>query len=241
MYSIYIKELKSFFGTATGYIVIAIFLIATGLMLWVFPGDYNIIDRGYADLEGLFALAPWLYMFLCPAVTMRMIAEERQNGTMELLVTRPLTGWDIALGKLLAGWTVVLIALLPTLVWFVSVNLLAEPQFNVDYAQFWGSWMGLLFLALVFVSVGIFSSSLSKNQIVVFILSALFCFTLYYGFELIGSLFSGNVAYTLRTVGIHEHYSSIARGVIDSRDIAYFLSVSALFAYFTKLRIKNTL
>ena len=107
MYSIYIKELKSFFGTATGYIVIAIFLIATGLMLWVFPGDYNIIDRGYADLEGLFALAPWLYMFLCPAVTMRMIAEERQNGTMELLVTRPLTGWDIALGKLLAGWTVV--------------------------------------------------------------------------------------------------------------------------------------
>lgn len=239
MFSIYIKELKSFFGTAIGYIVIAIFLLATGLMLWVFPGNYNIIDRGYADLEGLFLITPWLYLFLCPAVTMRMIAEERQNGTIELLVTRPISGWDIALGKLFAGWTVVFIALLPTLVWFVSINLLAEPEYNVDYAQFWGSWLGLLFLAIVFISIGLFSSSLSKNQIVVFILSALICFTLYYGFELLGSLFSGHIAYFLRNLGIHEHYSSIARGVIDSRDIIYFLFVSTLFAYFTQLRVKK--
>lgn len=239
MFSIYTKELNSFFSTAMGYIVIALFLLATGLFLWVFPGDYNIIDSGYASLDGLFRLAPWLYLFLCPAVTMRMIAEERQQGTMELLVTKPLTGWAIVAGKLLAAWTVVLIALLPTLMWFVSVNLMAEPAWNVDAAQFWGSWIGLLLLALVYLSVGIFCSSLSVNQIVVFIVSALVCFALYYGFELIGSLFSGGVAYTLRRIGINTHYQSIARGVIDSRDLIYFLLLSAIFVYATRLRVKR--
>lgn len=239
MRSIYIKELNSFFSTAMGYIVIALFLLATGLFLWVFPGDYNILDNGYANLDGLFRLAPWLYLFLCPAVTMRMIAEERQNGTMELLVTKPITGWAIVGGKLLAAWTVVVIALLPTLLWFLSVNLLAEPRWNVDAAQFWGSWIGLLLLALVYLSVGIFGSSLSRSQIVAFVSSALICFVLYYGFELVGSLFSGNAAYVLRQFGINAHYQSIARGVIDSRDIVYFALLSAIFVFATKLRVKK--
>lgn len=238
MYSIYLKELKSFFSSAMGYIVIGLFLLATGLMLWVFPGNFNIVDRGYADLDGLFQLAPWLYLFLCPAVTMRMIAEEKQAGTLELLITRPLTGWDIVLGKLLAAWSVVAIALIPTLLWFWSVCQMAEPAYNVDAAAFWGSWIGLIFLALVYVSIGLFGSSLSKNQIVVFFVSALICFALYYGFELIGSLLSGKSAFALRQFGIHEHYKSIARGVIDSRDIVYFLLVSAVFAFLTKIRVK---
>lgn len=232
MFHIFQKELKTFFSTAIGYIVIAIFLLATGLVLWVFPSQSNIIDSGYASMDALFNLAPWLYLFLCPAVTMRMIAEERQTGTIELILTKPISKWSIIFGKLLAGWVVVFIALLPSLIWLFSVALLAEN--GVDYGAFWGSWIGLLFLALTYLSVGLFGSTLSKNQIVVFIASATICFVLYYGFELVGTLASGSVSYILRNFGIHAHYESIARGVIDSRDIIYFLLVSFIFSLSAK-------
>lgn len=231
------KELKTFFSTSIGYIVIALFMLATGLVLWVFPGQSNIIDSGYANLDALFHLAPWLYLFLCPAVTMRMIAEERQTGTIELLLTKPISKWSIILGKLFAGWIVVIIALLPSLLWLVSVFCLAEN--GVDYGAFWGSWLGLLFLALAYLSVGLFGSTLSKNQIVVFIVSASVCFALYYGFELVGSLASGQVSYFLRCFGMHAHYESIARGVIDSRDIVYFLFVSFLFSLVAKCNLSK--
>jgi len=232
MVQILLKELKTFFSTAIGYIVIALFLLATGLVLWVFPGQSNIVDSGYANMDALFYLAPWLYLFLCPAVTMRMIAEERQTGTIELLLTKPISKWSIIVGKLLAGWIVVFIALLPSLIWLYSVASLAEN--GLDYGAFWGSWIGLLFLALSYLSVGLFGSTLSKNQIVVFIVSAAICFLLYYGFELVGSLTSGSVSYLLRNFGIHAHYESIARGVIDSRDIIYFLLVSFIFSLLAK-------
>lgn len=232
MFQIFKKELQTFFSTAIGYIVIAIFLLATGLVLWVFPGQSNIVDSGYASLDALFYLAPWLYLFLCPAVTMRMIAEERQTGTIELILTKPISKWSIIFGKLLAGWVVVFIALIPSLIWLYSVSLLAQN--GVDYGAFWGSWIGLLFLALSYLSVGLFGSTLSKNQIVVFIASAAICFVLYYGFELVGTLASGKVSYFLRNFGIHAHYESMARGVIDSRDIIYFLLVSFLFSLAAK-------
>lgn len=231
------KELKTFFSTAIGYIVIALFLLATGLVLWVFPSSSNIIDSGYANVDALFSLAPWLYLFLCPAVTMRMIAEERQTGTIELLLTKPISKWSIVLGKLFAGWIVVLIALLPSLIWLISVSSLAEN--GVDYGAFWGSWIGLLFLALSYLSVGLLCSTLSKNQIVVFIISAAICFLLYYGFELAGSLASGRVSFFLRNFGIHAHYESIARGVIDSRDIVYFLLVSFIFSLAAKCNLNR--
>lgn len=237
MLHIFLKELKTFFSTAIGYIVIGLFLLATGLLLWLFPGNSNIIDSGYASLDALFNIAPWLYLFLCPAVTMRMIAEERQTGTIELLLTKPISKWEIVLGKLLAGWVVVFLALLPSLIWLVSVAMLAEN--GVDYGAFWGSWIGLLFLALVYLSVGLFGSTLSKNQIVVFIVSAAICFALYYGFELVGSLASGGVAYFLRNFGIHAHYESIARGVIDSRDIVYFLLISFVFSLASKWNLSR--
>ncbi|MBQ0007504.1 MAG: gliding motility-associated ABC transporter permease subunit GldF [bacterium] len=239
MFTIYRKELNLFFTTAMGYVVIAIFLVGTSLFLWVFPGEWNVLDSGYASLESLFRLAPWLYLFLCPAVTMRLIAEERQTGTLELLLTKPVSRWSIVFGKLLASWTVVVVALLPTLFWWLSVNLLSEPRWNTDSAAFWGSWIGLLFLALVYLSVGIFGSSLSKNQIVVFITSAIACFLLYYGFELVGSLFSGQFAYAVSRFGVHSHYESIARGVIDSRDLVYFLLVSFIFSAFAVRRLKH--
>lgn len=232
MFQIFQKELKTFFSTAIGYIVIAIFLLATGLVLWVFPGRFNIADSGYASLDALFYLAPWLYLFLCPAVTMRMIAEERQTGTIELILTKPISKWAIVFGKLLAGWIVVFIALLPSLIWLYSVASLAEN--GVDYGAFWGSWIGLLFLALSYLSIGLFGSTLSKNQIVVFIASAAICFALYYGFELVGTLASGKVSYFLRNFGIHSHYESMARGVIDSRDIIYFLLVTFIFSLSAK-------
>jgi len=237
MFQILKKELKTFFSTAIGYIVIGLFLLATGLLLWLFPGSSNIIDSGYASLDALFSIAPWLYLFLCPAVTMRMIAEERQTGTIELLLTKPISKWEIVMGKLLAGWIVVFFALLPSLIWLVSVASLAEN--GVDYGAFWGSWIGLLFLALVYLSVGLFGSTLSKNQIVVFIASAAICFVLYYGFELAGSLASGRVAYLLRNFGVHAHYESIARGVIDSRDIVYFLLVSLVFSLAAKSNLSK--
>ena len=235
MFQILQKELKTFFSTAIGYIVIAIFLLATGLMLWVFPGSSNIIDSGYASVDALFNMAPWLYLFLCPAVTMRMIAEERQTGTIELLLTKPISRWSIILGKVFAGWIVVFIALLPSLIWLASVSSLAEN--GVDYGAFWGSWIGLLLLALSYLSVGLFGSSLSKNQIVVFTASAAICFILYYGFELVGSLASGKVSYLLRNFGIHAHYESISRGVVDSRDIIYFLLVSFVFSLAAKCNL----
>jgi len=234
------KELRSFFSSATGYIVIGVFLLFTGLFLWVFPGQYNILESGYAQLDGLFSLAPWLFLFLVPAVTMRMFAEEKRNGTIELLYTKPMTGLDIVLGKYLAGVILVLLSLLPTLIYFATVYYIAEPFGNVDTGAFWGSFIGLFFLSTIYVAIGIFCSSVSDNQIISFILAVLMCFVFYSGFDLVASLFtSGKVVTAIAAFGINAHYESMSRGVVDSRDVIYFLSVSALFLFGTKLSIKR--
>ncbi|MDR0828499.1 MAG: gliding motility-associated ABC transporter permease subunit GldF [Prevotellaceae bacterium] len=234
------KEFRSFFGTATGYIVILIFLVGAALFLWVFPNPYNVLDSGYAALDGLFALAPWLFLFLCPAITMRLFAEEKQQGTLELLLARPASKRSIMLGKSLAGWLLTIITLLPTLVWFMSINLLAEPAFNVDSGAFWGSFIGLLFLSAIYVSIGVFASSISDNQVVAFLLAAVLCFALYIGFDFIGSLFTnGTISQFVRNIGIDAHYKSISRGVIDSRDLLYFIIVSAIFLFLTKKKLEK--
>ena len=156
MFVLYKKELQRFFNTAMGYIVIAVFLLITGLFLWVFRGEYNILESGYANLDGLFVLAPWLYLFLAPAVTMQLFADEQDKGTIELLYTKPIRKTSIVFGKFLAGFTLMLIALLPTLLWYVSVLLLAEPIGNVDSGAFWGSFIGLVFFAATYVAIGVF-------------------------------------------------------------------------------------
>ena len=235
------KEINTFFSSLTAYIVIAVFLVATGLMLWVIPGQYNIIDAGYANLDGLFVLAPWLFLFLCPAITMRAIAEERQNGTWDLLITRPLGIPRIVAGKFVASWLLVIFALLPTIIFYITVYFIAEPLGNVDSGAFWGSFAGLILLAGVYVAVGIFASSLSKNQVFAFIIALSASFLLYYGFELISMFFqAGSTISLIESMGIHAHYKSISRGVIDSRDLAYFIFVSGLFLFFSikKLSIK---
>lgn len=239
MYIILKKELKTFFLTITGYIVIGLFVIANALLLWFLPGQWNVFDSGYASLDALFFLAPWLYLFLCPAITMRFFSEEKSEGTIELLLTKPLSRFSIVVGKVLAGWLLVIIALLPSLLWYLSIYILAEPMGNVDSGAFWGSWIGLLLLAMLYVSIGTFGSSLSSNQVVAFITSVVISFLLFYGFELIGSLFSGETAYWLRQLGINEHYKSISRGVLDSRDLVYFIALTAGFIYLTTKQIKN--
>jgi len=230
MFSILRKELRTFFSNSTGYIVIGVFLLLTGLFLWVIPGEYNIIDAGYANVDGLFYLAPWLFLFLCPAVSMRLFAEEKQAGTWELLITKPLSRLQIVFGKYLAGWLLVSIALIPTLIYYFTVSYLAEPVGNIDSGAFWGSFIGLFLLASVYVAIGTFASSLSKNQLIAFIIALFLCFFFYYGFDVIASFFSsGSSIEMLETFGIHAHYKSMSRGVIDSRDLLYFIVLTLLF------------
>lgn len=240
MFILFKKELRSFFSSATGYIVIGVFLLVTSLFLWIFPNEYNILDSGYAQLDGLFALAPMLFLFLVPAVTMRMFAEEKRTGTIELLYTKPISGLSIIMGKYLAGVILVMLSMLPTIIYFGTVYYLAEPLGNVDTGAFWGSFIGLFCLAVVYVAVGLMASAITDNQIVSFILALCMCFALYICFDLVGSMFaSGKVNAAISSFGINAHYQSMSRGVIDSRDVIYFVSVTALFIFSTKLIIKK--
>jgi ABC-2 type transport system permease protein len=240
MFSIYKKELNTFFSNATGYIVIGIFLLLVGLFLWVIPGDFNIIESGYANADGLFVLAPWLYLFLCPAVCMRLFAEERQIGTWELLITKPLSRLQLVLGKYFAGLTLVLLALLPTVIYYFTVGYIAEPIWNVDAGAFWGSFIGLLLLAAVYVAISTFASSLSKNQIVAFVVAVVVCFFMFYGFDLLSAFFSKNESIqVVENLGINAHYKSVSRGVIDLRDVSYSVLIVMIFLSLTAWKIRK--
>ena len=234
MWSLYRKEISSFFSSVTGYLVAGVFLVLTGLFLWVIPGQMNILFGGYASLDSLFYLAPWLYLFLVPAVTMRLFADEKRTGTMELLYTRPISEWHIVMAKYLAGFTLVVISLLPTLVYFYSVIQLGNPVGNIDFGGTWGSFIGLLFLSGIYVAIGVFCSSLTDNQIVSFIMAVVLSFVFYYGFETLSQMVSGSSQSLIVFMGIDEHYQSMSRGVLDSRDVLYFLSMITLFLYLTR-------
>lgn len=240
MLSIYRKEINVFFSSLIGYIALSVFLVGIGLFVWVFP-DTNVLDYGYATLDTLFYAAPWVFMFLIPAITMRSFAEEIGTGTIELLVTRPLTDLDIILGKYFAAFTLVAFSVLPTLIYFYSVYHLGLPRGSIDTGATWGSYIGLLLLGAVFTAIGIFASSITRNQIVAFILALFLCFFFYIAFE---SLSSINVFYAstddiIEMLGINYHYVSISRGVVDTRDIIYFLSIIALFISFTKISLES--
>lgn len=240
MFSLFKKELASFFSSLTGYLTIVVFLVLTGLMLWVFKSDFNILDYGYAGMDGLFIIGPFLYLFLIPAITMRMIAEEKRNGTMELLLTKPISEMTLIWAKFLAGLVLVAISLLPTLVGYFSVVALGDPVGNVDSGSVAGSYLGLLLLGAAFVAIGIFASSLTNNQIVAFILAALMCAFLHLGFEAICRMgFLGSAELVVRQLGMSYHYDSISRGVVDSRDVIYFASVTALFMMATRMVLQS--
>ncbi len=230
MIRIFGKELNTFFSSLTAYIAIGVFLVITGLFLWVFP-DYSLLDYCYATLDQFFDIAPWIFTFLIPAITMRTLAEEKQTGTIEFLVTKPLTIRDIVLGKYLACLALVAFAILPTLLYFYSISDLGSPKGNVDTGAILASYFGLLLLGGAYASIGLFTSSLTKNQIVAFMSAAFLCFFLHWGFYYISALpvFFGNSDAFVQSLGIENHYYSISRGVIDTRDLVYFLSVIIFF------------
>jgi ABC-2 type transport system permease protein len=235
MFALINKEIRSFLGSLIGYIVIIVFLTTLGLFLWVFPGDTNVLDSGYSSIGALFYIAPWVFMFLIPAITMRLFSEESRTGTIELLLTKPLTDFQIVLAKYIAGFLLVLFSLLPTLVYFYSVYQLGAPVGNIDMGGTWGSYFGLLFLGSVFVAIGLFSSAISNNQIISFIIGVFLCFFTYVGFESISSLkLFGAIDDVIINLGINAHYLSMSRGVIDTRDVIYFFGVISLFLLFTK-------
>jgi ABC-2 type transport system permease protein len=240
MISIYRKEINVFFSSLIGYIALSVFLIGTGLFVWIFP-DTNILDYGYSGLDSLFYTAPWVFMFLIPAITMRSFAEEIGQGTIELLATRPLSDLDIILGKYFASLTLVAFAILPTFIYFYSVYQLGSPVGNIDTGATWGSYLGLIFLGGAFVAIGIFASSLTKNQIVAFILSMFLCFFFYIAFESLSKLniFYAKIDDVIELLGINAHYTSISRGVIDTRDVVYFVSLIVLFISFTKVSLES--
>ncbi len=232
MWSICKKELRQFFSSLTGYIAIIVFLLVNGLMLFVFRD--NILEFGYATLDRFFLLAPWVLLLLIPAITMRSFSEEFKTGTFELLQTRPLTGWQIIWGKYFGSLIVVVIALIPTIVYFFSIQSLSSGE-GIDTGATVGSYVGLFFLAAVFTAIGICSSSFTSNAVIAFILSLIACALLYYGFNAISQLpgLEGGMDYYVEMAGIDFHYRSISRGVIDVRDIIYFLSVILLFLTIT--------
>ena len=240
MFTLYKKEINSFLNSILGYVVIAVFLIVNGLFLWVFPLESNIMDFGYANLDGLFLLAPFVFLFLIPAITMRFFADEKKSGTIELLMTKPLTDLQVILAKYFAGLSLVIISLIPTLIYFVSVYQLGFPSGNMDVGGTWGSYIGLFFLSASFVAIGLFASSLTDNQIISFILAAMICGFIYIGFEFIYSLdLFGNIDLFIKSLGISSHYSYMSKGVIDTRDLLYFLSLSSLFIILTKISLES--
>jgi ABC-2 type transport system permease protein len=238
MKALLIREIKSFFGSPIGYLVIALFLILNGLFLWVFEGDYNILNSGFADLSPFFTLAPWILIFLIPAVTMRSFSDEKKQGTLELLFTRPLSIWEIVNGKFFGAMILILLALLPTIIYVFVVSQLGNPAGNLDMGSTLASYFGLLFLIAGYTAIGVFTSTLSENQIVAFIVSVFFCFILYFGFEELAA-YSGSFNSVVASFGMDYHFKSISRGVIDTRDIIYFISIAVFFLSLTVYKLKS--
>lgn len=233
-----LKEVRGFLGSLIGQVVVVVFLLLTGLFLWVFPN--NILDTGYADLAPLFFVAPWVFLFLVPAVTMRSFSEEKRTGTIELLLTKPLTELQLVLAKYIASVILIVFALLPTLVYWYSLNDLAMPRGNLDTGGIIGSYIGLLLLASCFAAIGVFASAMTENQVVAFMIAVFLCFFLYLGFDLIASFDAfGSLEGPIKSVGIQDHYTSLSRGVLDLRDVLYFLGTITVFLLLTRTALQS--
>ncbi|MFL9843422.1 gliding motility-associated ABC transporter permease subunit GldF [Flavobacterium rhizosphaerae] len=238
MKALLLREIKSFFGSPVGYLVIAVFLLLNSLFLWVFDGDFNILNSGFADLTPFFTISPWILLFLIPAVTMRSFSDEKKQGTIELLFTKPLTTWEIVNGKFFGAFILIVLALLPTVIYIIVLNNLGNPPGNVDMGSTLGSYFGLLFLIASYTAIGIFTSALTDNQIVAFIVSLFLCFLFYFGFEGLSG-FAGSFSNVVAYLGMDYHFKSMSRGVLDTRDIIYFTSIAFLFLSFTVYKLKT--
>lgn len=239
MLNIFGKELAEYLSSLIAYIVIAVFLTTLGLLMWVFP-ETNVLDYGYADMSTLFTMGPFVLIFLIPAITMKSFADELKTGSFEILVVKPVSIFQIVGGKFLAAWVISVIAIIPTFTYYFSIANLASPRGNIDTAGITGSYVGLFILTAVFTAIGIFSSTLTKNQVVSFVIAAFLSFLLYSG---LNSLANINVWSSLSPVltylSVETHYASLGRGVIDSRDIIYLLSLSGLILFLASLNLKR--
>ena len=234
MFAIFRKELNSFFSSPIGYLVIGVFLVTNGLFLWIFKGDFNILDAGFSDLNSFFFIAPWFFLFLIPAITMRSFSDEFRLGTIEILKTKPITNWQIINGKFFGALVLIVLALIPTLIYIFSINTLGGEIGVLDSGSTVGSYIGLLFLASSYTSIGLFTSTLSNNQIVSFILAVIICFLLYYGFDAFADF---NIIDGIQNLGMKSHFDSISRGVVDTRDLIYFISTTLFFLFLTHLKL----
>ncbi|MER3373781.1 MAG: gliding motility-associated ABC transporter permease subunit GldF [Allomuricauda sp.] len=240
MFAIFKREVRSFFTSPIGYLIVGAFLLLNGLFLWVFRGEYNIFDYGFADLGNFFLLAPWIFIFLVPAITMKSFSEERKMGTLELLLIKPISVWKLVLGKFWGAVLLCIIAIIPTIVYVFAISSLGMIEGKYDFGMVLGSYFGLLFLISTYTSIGIFASTLSDNQIIAFLGGILLCFLVFNGFEAVSSLFSdGESQQWVQNLGAKSHFESIARGVIDTRDLVYFISMTLLFLYLTFQRLKQ--
>jgi ABC-2 type transport system permease protein len=237
MLQILAKEFSSFLNSLIAYIVMGVFLTAIGLLMWVFP-ETSVLDYGYADMFTLFSLGPYVFIFLIPAITMRSLAEEKKGGTLEILFTKPVSDWEIILGKYFACLLLVVVTLVPTLIYYFSISALGNPAGNIDTPGVIGSYIGLIFLAGAFSAIGIFASSITPNQIVAFILAAFLCYLLFAGFESLAMLnVWSSSALVIKQIGLLYHYDSLGKGLIDSRDLIYFISVIALILLVTRINL----
>ncbi|WP_396590078.1 gliding motility-associated ABC transporter permease subunit GldF [Allomuricauda sp. R78024] len=240
MFAIFKREVQSFFTSPIGYLIVGLFLLLNGLFLWVFKGDFNIFDYGFADLGNLFLLAPWIFIFLVPAITMKSFSEEHKVGTLELLLIKPISIWKLVLGKFWGAFLLCIIAVIPTIIYVFAISNLGITEGNFDLGVVLGSYFGLLFLIGAYTSIGLFSSTLSDNQIVSFIIGILMCFLLFNGFDAISSLFAdGETQRLIQEIGAKSHFDSIAGGIVDTRDLLYFISLTLFFLYLTFLRLKQ--
>lgn len=238
MKAILLREFKSFFGSITGYLVIGFFLFLNGLFLFVLDGSYNILQSGYNDLTPFFKLVPWILLFLIPAVTMKSFSDEKKQGTIELLFTKPISMQNIVLGKFLGAFCLIVIALLPTLLYIFILNPYGNPINNMDMGSTIGAYIGLLFLVGSYVSIGIFTSTLSDNQIVAFIVAIVLCYLAYFGFDELTSVLKLQNS-MVEKIGMNYHFKSLSRGVLDTRDIIYFISVMIFFISATVFNLKT--
>lgn len=238
MRSLFLKEINAFFGSLIGYLVLALFLVAIGLIVWVFP-ESSVLEYGYADLEALFTYTPYVFTFLVPALSMRAIAEERKTGTWELLRTSPLSLVQIVLAKYFALLCLVIVALLPTLLYFYSIIQLGDPVGNMDQAGFFGSWIGLIMVGAVFAAVGLFASSLTAQQVVAFVLGVFLCFALYFGFTALSDMSLGTISYWAEELSLSYHYINLSRGVIESTDLFFLLGMIWLFLGASVMVLRN--
>ena len=236
MIAILKKEFHSFFASPVGYLVIGLFLVLNALFLWVFENDFNLFDYGFADLTPFFQLVPWIFIFLIPAVTMRSFSDELRLGTLELLLTRPIGKLQLVLGKFTGALLLIVLALIPTLVYVYAIDQLGNPQGNYDLGVVVGSYLGLLFLASAYTAIGVFVSTLSENQIVAFISAAFVCFLFFFGFNALSEVLTLSF---LQGLSLQSHFESISRGVIDSSDLIYFLSLTAFFIGLTVFKLEN--